>query len=123
MTFDAPPVAGGTQACEEYLMSNETRTARVQSGVYAKSYAILTHPIHPDYGVPAFMSRTGTTTWPCRARLFDTAGDAIATKIALGLPDAEVVRIKLTYTAEAVEMAKRTKMPAGIRVTRRRKVA
>jgi hypothetical protein len=71
------------------------------------------------------MSRTGTTTWPCRARLFDTVGDAIATKIALGMPEAEVVSIELTYTAKAVEVAKMktTKKVSGIRVKRRRKAA
>jgi hypothetical protein len=106
-------------------MSNETRTATVQSVAYADVYAIIIpQTIHHDYDEPTFVSVNGETTWPCRARLFDTVGDAVAYKIALGLPpDATVVRLRLTYTAEAVEMAKRTKRPGEIRVTRRRKVA
>lgn len=106
-------------------MSNTDRSAKVQSVAYADVYAIIIpQTIHHDYDEPTFVSTNGATTWPCRARLFDTAKDAVAAKIALGLPpDASVVRLRLTYTAEAVEMAKITKMPAGIRVTRRRKVA
>lgn len=106
-------------------MSRTKETAAVQSVVYADVYAIIIHQtIHHDYDEPTFVSANGATTWPCRARLFDTVGDAVAAKIALGLPPgASVVRLRLTYTAEAVEMVKRTKMPAGIRMMRRRKVA
>jgi hypothetical protein len=124
MTFDAPPVAGGTQACEGGLMSKINKTAKVQTVAYADVYAIIEpQTIHHDHDEPTFVSVNGATTWPCRARLFDTVGDAIAYKIAIGKPDARVVRVRLTYTAEAVEMRKRTKKPAEIKVMRRRKVA
>jgi hypothetical protein len=106
-------------------MSRVKETATAQSVVYADVYAIIIpNTIHHDYDEPTFVSANGATTWPCRARLFDSAKDAAAAKVALGLPpDATVVRLRLTYTAEAVEMAKRTKNPAEIRMTRRRKVA
>lgn len=122
MTFDAPPVAGAKKACEECLMSKVKRTAAVQSVVYADVYAIIIpHTIHHDYDEPTFVSANGETTWPCRARLFDSAKDAGAAKVALGLPpDATVVRLRLTYTAEAVEMATTTKRPGEIRMRRRR---
>lgn len=103
-------------------MSRVKETAAVQSVVYADVYAIIIpQTIHHDYDEPTFVSVNGATTWPCRARLFDSAKDAAAAKIALGLPpDASVVRLRLTYTAEAVEMRKMQEAPRKVTMVRRR---
>ena len=105
-------------------MSNTDRSAKVQSVAYADVYAIIIpQTIHHDYDEPTFVSTNGATTWPCRARLFDTVSDAIAYKIAIGKPDARVVRVKLTYTAEAVEIRKTQRVPRKIITMARRRVA
>lgn len=102
-------------------MSKVNKAATVQTVAYADVYAIIEpQTIHHDHDEPTFVSVNGATTWPCRARLFDTVGQAIAYKIAIGMPDARVVRVKLTYTAEAVEMRKTQKAPRKMTMVRRR---
>ena len=85
-------------------------TAEAQTPVvYADAYAIMTKPnIHDDCDTTVFASRKGTTSWPCMARLFDDAASAMAAIFALGLQDAQVVKLRLQYVAEAVEMGMMT---------------
>jgi hypothetical protein len=101
-------------------------TAEAQSPVvYADAYAIMTKPtIHDDDDdVIMFVSRKGTTSWPCAARLFDDAASAMTARFALGLPDAQVVRLTLQYVAEAVEMVSEIEILEKKPAIRRRRVA
>lgn len=93
----------------------ESEIAIGQSNVYASAYMLLTTPTIPDddeRNNTVFVSQNGTTTWPCMARRFDDAASAFAAKIALGLPDAKVVKVSLQYVAEVAEAIETT--PNGI---------
>ena len=102
-------------------MSHIMETDEVQSLVYASAYAIKTTPENTT-NAPIFVTKRGDkyewTSWPCMALLFDDAATAMAERFKLGLTDAQVVRLRLQYVAEVVEMTRRCTPPK-----RRKKVA
>ena len=106
-------------------MSNNAMAAFVQPvTTYAETYVIQTTTsasLADELGETAFVSRTGLTSWPCMARLFDDAQSAWSEIIALGLANARVVRIALQYAAEVVEMVE--KVPSKIMMMQCRQVA
>ena len=125
ITFAAPSVAGVKRAYGERPMSKDNESAEAQMNVtYAETYVIQTTTsalLADELGETAFVSRTGLTSWPCMARLFDDAQSAWSEIIALGLANARVVRIALQYAAEVVEMVE--KVPSKIMMMQCRQVA
>ena len=105
-------------------MNNKTKiegmisTSAVCTYSYANAYAIQTIPLANDEdGVrsTAFIAKESTiqeTAWPCDALFFDTAEQALAKLIALGLPRKKasdgityprVVKLKLKCDIKSVK--------------------
>lgn len=85
--------------------------AKAQSIAYLEGYAITIPPtIHTDHSSEIFVAKKGTTTYPCHARIFDDIDSAISAMEGLDNPRAKIVRVKLQYTAEVVDLAQATRV-------------
>jgi hypothetical protein len=97
-------------------MSDNLTIASSQSHTYASAYAIQVTPsVGIEDGLTPFLSDDGlTTTWPCKASLYDTAEDAYQALLQATLPIEfesddgaylRVVRLELNAKVEVVAMA------------------
>ena len=96
-------------------MSDNLTIANPQSDAYASAYAIQVTPVVGPDGLALYLKDDGrTTTWPCRASLYDTAEEAAQALLLAALPseyeDEEgvylrVVHVELNATVEVVAQA------------------